>query len=153
VSTDNFLMARHHIPLSVMKILQICYWHMCIGFFFTNSLLADCFAVNLTSVSVGWHRECEWVPSDYALWWWSGRLQVANDDTVNWSEWMAIKLLLQLQPFSGVRDNLGETVPEETFTHSHLSWSSIIAYLLPPSFTIHGTKALAKWKWSVIAEV
>jgi len=32
----------------------------------------------------------------------------------------------------------GEPVPEETFTHSHLSWSSIIPYLLPPSITIHG---------------
>ena len=36
-----------------------------------------------------------------------------------------------------VRDNPGELVPEETFTHSHLSWSSIIPYLLHPSFTIH----------------
>jgi len=36
-----------------------------------------------------------------------------------------------------VRDNPGEPVPEETFTHSHLSWSSI-PYLLPPSNTIHG---------------
>jgi len=27
--------------------------------------------------------------------------------------------------------------PKETFTHSHLSWSSIIPYLLPPSITIH----------------
>jgi len=35
-------------------------------------------------------------------------------------------------------DNPGEPVPEETFTHSHISWSSIIPYLLPPSFTIHG---------------
>jgi len=34
-----------------------------------------------------------------------------------------------------VRDNPGE----ETFTHSHLSWSSIIVpYLLHPSNTIHG---------------
>jgi len=32
----------------------------------------------------------------------------------------------------------GEPVPEETFTHSHQSWSSIILYLLLPSFTIHG---------------
>jgi len=34
------------------------------------------------------------------------------------------------QPFYGsvefVRDNKGEPVPEETFTHSHSSWSSII---------------------------
>ena len=28
--------------------------------------------------------------------------------------------------------------PEETFTHSHLSWSSIIPYLLLPSNMIHG---------------
>jgi len=31
-----------------------------------------------------------------------------------------------------------DPVPEETFTHSHLSWSSIILYLLPPSNAIHG---------------
>jgi len=46
------------------------------------------------------------------------------------------------QPFYSsldfVRDNQGEPVPEETFTHSHLSWSSIISYLLPPSIMIHG---------------
>jgi len=52
------------------------------------------------------------------------------------------ELLLQQQPFYGsldfVRYNLGEPVPEETFTYSHLSWSSIIPYLLPPSFTTYG---------------
>jgi len=32
----------------------------------------------------------------------------------------------------------GEPVPEETFTHSHLLWSSVIPYLLRPSFMIHG---------------
>jgi len=37
-----------------------------------------------------------------------------------------------------VRDNPGEPVPEEVFTHLHLSWSSIIPYLLHPSTTIHG---------------
>ena len=46
------------------------------------------------------------------------------------------------QPFYSsldfVRDNPGEPVPEETFTHSHLSWSSVIPYLLPPCFTIRG---------------
>jgi len=46
------------------------------------------------------------------------------------------------QPFYGslnfVLDNLGEPIPEETFTHSHLSWSSVIPYLLPPSIMIHG---------------
>jgi len=46
------------------------------------------------------------------------------------------------QPLYGyldfVRDNPGEPVPEETFTHSHLSWSSIVPYLLLPSHTIHG---------------
>jgi len=46
------------------------------------------------------------------------------------------------QPFYGsmdfLRDNPGEPVPEETFTHSHLSWSTIVPYLLHPSTTIHG---------------
>ena len=46
------------------------------------------------------------------------------------------------QPFYGsveiVRDNPGELVPEETFAHPHLSWSSIIPYLLPLSIMIHG---------------
>ena len=46
------------------------------------------------------------------------------------------------QPFYGsldsVWDNLREPVPEETFTHSHRSWSSVIPYLLHPSTTIHG---------------
>jgi len=37
-----------------------------------------------------------------------------------------------------VWDNPGELLPEETFTHSHLSWSSIVPYLLSPSTTIHG---------------
>jgi len=37
-----------------------------------------------------------------------------------------------------VRDNPGELVPEETFTHSHLSRSSIIPYLLHLSNTIRG---------------
>ena len=40
-----------------------------------------------------------------------------------------------LWPF--VRDYPCEPLPEETFTHSHLSWSSIILYQLPPSTTIH----------------
>jgi len=36
----------------------------------------------------------------------------------------------------------GEPVPEDTFTHSHLSWLSIILYQLPPSITIHGSLAV-----------
>jgi len=51
-------------------------------------------------------------------------------------------LLLLQQPFYDtldfVQNNLAEPVPEETFTHSHLSWSSIIPYLLLPPFMIHG---------------
>ena len=35
------------------------------------------------------------------------------------------------------RDNQGEAVSEETFTHLHLLWSSVIPYLLPPSIVIH----------------
>jgi len=46
------------------------------------------------------------------------------------------------QPFYScmdfVRDNPGEPVPEETFTHSHLLWSSIVPYLLHPCNMIHG---------------
>jgi len=45
------------------------------------------------------------------------------------------------QPFYGsldfVRNNPGEPVPEETFAHSHLSWSSIVSYLLHPSNTTY----------------
>jgi len=37
-----------------------------------------------------------------------------------------------------VRDNPGGPVPEETFTHSHRLWSSIVPYLLHPSNTIYG---------------
>jgi len=37
-----------------------------------------------------------------------------------------------------IQDNPGQPVPEKTFTYSHLLWSSIIPYLLPPSITIHG---------------
>jgi len=37
-------------------------------------------------------------------------------------------------PFYGCMDS----ELEETFTHSHLSWSSIIPYLLHPSTIIHG---------------
>jgi len=49
---------------------------------------------------------------------------------------------LSIQTFHGsldfIRDNPGEPVPEEAFIHSHQSWSSIIPYLLPPFFAIHG---------------
>jgi len=40
-----------------------------------------------------------------------------------------------LRPY--VWDYPGEQVPEETFTHSHLSWSSTILYQLHPSAVIH----------------
>jgi len=47
-----------------------------------------------------------------------------------------------IQPFYSsldfVRDKLGEPVLEIAFTHAHLSWSSSIPYLLPPSITIYG---------------
>ena len=42
------------------------------------------------------------------------------------------------QPFYGSLDfdphNPGEPVPQETFTHSYLSWSSFIPYVLPPIY-------------------
>ena len=54
-------------------------------------------------------------------------------------------------------NNLGEPVPEETFTHSHLSWSSVIPYLLPPSPFLHWMPFLAQpsqfilaWDWHQI---
>jgi len=51
---------------------------------------------------------------------------------------MAITTTTTILQLSGLSmDNLGEPVPEGTFTHSHLLWSSIIPYLLAPSFTIH----------------
>jgi len=40
------------------------------------------------------------------------------------------------KPFNS-QDYLGKLVPEETFTHSHSSWSWDIIYQLPPSTTIH----------------
>ena len=46
------------------------------------------------------------------------------------------------QPFYSsldfVWDNLGEPVPEETFTHSHLSWASVVSCLIHPSVMICG---------------
>ena len=51
---------------------------------------------------------------------------------VNLCDFSTLKLIMHThtQPFYSsvefVRDNPGELVPEETFTHSHSSWSSII---------------------------
>ena len=42
-----------------------------------------------------------------------------------------------------VQDQAGGPVPEETFTHSHPSWSSDILYQLPPSATIHSILFIA----------
>ena len=46
----------------------------------------------------------------------------------------------QQQPFNGclIRDNPGRPVPEETFTHSHPSWSTYFLYHLSPFATVHG---------------
>jgi len=56
----------------------------------------------------------------------------------------------QTQPFyrsiDVVQDNPGEPLPEETFTHSHLLWSSIIPYLLHPS--IHNLSPSFLWSTS-----
>jgi len=56
---------------------------------------------------------------------------------MTWQVWWTHNLttIIILQLF--LWDYQGEPVPEETFTHLHLSWSSIILYLLPPSTTIH----------------
>jgi len=57
------------------------------------------------------------------------------------------------QPFHGsmdfVRDNLGEPVPEETFTHSHLSWSSIYYNPWHPLCSVHTPDNLSpSFLWS-----
>ena len=54
---------------------------------------------------------------------------------------MHMRTHAHMQPFYSSLDsvrNPGELVPEEAFAHSHLSWSSVIPYLLPPSIIIHG---------------
>jgi len=50
----------------------------------------------------------------------------------------------------GSLDNPGEPVPEATFTHSHLLWSSIIPHLLPPSFKIHKKKEQTIKDWMLL---
>ena len=54
----------------------------------------------------------------------------------------------RLTPF--VRDNPGRPVPEETFTHSHSTWSSVILYHLPPFTTIiYNDSRLFSGKWGL----
>jgi len=68
-------------------------------------------------------------------------LQHGQTDKQTDSQMQLITSPPHTQPFYGsldfVRDNLGEPVPEETFTHSHLLWSSVVPYLLRPSSMIH----------------
>jgi len=75
---------------------------------------------------------------------WTKQNHVTQTNDFNWTRHNSQELSLRpnvwftttiLRPF--VRDYSGEMIPEETFTHSHPSWSSIILYLLPPSTTIH----------------
>jgi len=69
-------------------------------------------------------------------------LQWRHFVTYLWNNPRSLTCHTHAQPFysslDSVQDNPGELVPEETFTHSHLSWSSVIPYLLPPSITING---------------
>ena len=58
--------------------------------------------------------------------------------TISVNTWPHIQLFYGSVDFVFVWDNLGEPVPEETFTHSYLSWSSIIPFPLHPLITIHG---------------
>ena len=52
-----------------------------------------------------------------------------------------------------VLDNLGELVPEETFIHSYLSWSSIVPYLLLPSNTIQGILPVQSMRLTVFSTI
>jgi len=55
-----------------------------------------------------------------------------------WQDCQFVTVLNNNNRFTALCPGLpGELVPEETFTHSHLSWSSIILCLLPPSTMIH----------------
>jgi len=47
------------------------------------------------------------------------------------------------------QDYPGESVPKETFTQSHLSWSSLILYLLSPS-TIHSILPVQFCSWQFL---
>ena len=77
-----------------------------------------------------------------------GRLDLSGDARTNIPNartrtWMhPSPPLTHTQPFYDSldfvrQDNTSQPVPEETFTHSHLSWSSMTPYLLPPSITWH----------------
>jgi len=61
------------------------------------------------------------------------------------------------QPFYGsldfVLDKPGEPVPEETFTKSHLLWSSVVPYLLHPSITIHGILLVQLRAWQSFSTI
>jgi len=63
-------------------------------------------------------------------------------NSIKWTPYFIICNTHNKQPFYSpldfARDNPGELVPEETLTHSHLSQSAVMPYLLPPSMTIHG---------------
>jgi len=54
------------------------------------------------------------------------------------TEYMTAVTLFQASLLSTHTTVLWLPVPEETFTHLHLSWSSIVPYLLHPSTTIRG---------------
>ena len=54
------------------------------------------------------------------------------------------------RPF--VRDYPDRPVPEETFTHSHPSWSSDILYHRPPFTTIHGILFLQFTSFTVLSD-
>jgi len=65
--------------------------------------------------------------------------------------WSVIDIITHTQPFYSsldfVWDNPGEQVPKETFTNSHLSLSSTILYMLPPSIAIHATSLFNLHAW------
>jgi len=47
----------------------------------------------------------------------------------------------------------GEPVPEETFTHSHISWLSIVPDLLHPSTVIHGILPVQSTHWQSFSTI
>jgi len=105
-------------------------------------------------VWIGWRcaktEKCSCITADcYSFGWYSAQL-VGKDNVLqnvqlildSWTKqvmnhnWIPpTTTITVLGPF--VRNYPREPVPEETYTHSHLSWSSTILYQLPPSTTIH----------------
>jgi len=91
------------------------------------------------SVSCHYFLPGIWLPSEHNLHWpVPDYVDMINMFHCIMCHIITLAASILLLPF--VQDYPGEPVPAETFTHSNLSWSSIVIYLLPPSTTIHSIR-------------